>query len=1051
VEHSDLSVNPGSDPEAQRGQRALDLLGRDLDGGLTEVIAGRYVVGERLGHGAHGDVHRARDRLTGETVAIKLLPSLIGTDLVSLRSEIAALRLLQLPGVAHLYDEGSHHGRPFLVMELVEGEPFPGRLPDGVARWSWELLRGPTLALLDTLARVHAAGLVHRDLKPRNVLVTAAGRPVVLDFGLTVGRALADDSASDSRGVGTPAYAAPEQCRGETVDARADLYALGVMLWEALAGRRPHPADHVSGIIRSRLAVVAEPVARYAPDVPGEVADLVDQLLEIERERRPRSAVDVGERLRGEARADAAWQPLLVGRHAELQRLIEAATAGKRMRVVGPPGSGRTRLLQEAAQCLEAAGRRVLWAQPGSRPFESLAVLSGWIPVEEPASLQHALDATAAGLRLGLAAGAVLVVDDLESLDEWSRRVVEVEAATAPVLESAEESGASDRGEELRLAALGEDALRGLFAGDDRLQHVHEDAARELWERTAGLAASVTAELLAWLRAGLAEPAGARVQLTRAAIDRLRGGLHVLPVTPDAPGARSPLDDDVDELLAFVHLAWPNTDLALLTRVSGRTAWLLEAELDKLSRAGAVRLLPDGRARPLRTSRRLADATWLGAARRSAHAELAAALAPGATGRLYHLVAAGDDDAAALEACAIARAQLHLGRLNDAEAALGDGLRAARRLEGPAARSREREILNEWLPVALGDVTPVAVDRLLYETSRSSHRDAELLHFERLLRAGVGAYAMDGGRALAAVDAVAPFADEGVERWRQALRTGAARHCPVDVQERVLDDARTWGAGCREADVAAAVDGWEGWLRYRQGRYREAALLHQRCAERQPSPVHRLPALLNAASALLEAQDFDGCASIAREAGSLAASCRNALYEGRAAWLLRMAAYRRGERLVPDLGLVEALERVGMQVQAAIAALTEAAVAWRQGDRALVRDLTDRAIRSYVGSGWRDALLLCRCLRAAAGSRPPSAEEGRALLAQGADLAMPEIAAQAVALLVSAGMPPPANAREMLEAARRALAGRDPAIRLDVLSLDELAVLLEGRGPLSVG
>src|SRR5262245_43635789 len=99
---------PGSDPEARPGQRALDLLARDLQGELHETIAGRYVLGEPLGHGAHGTVHRAQDQLTGEPVAVKLLPPLIETDLVRLRGEIAALRLLRLPGVAHLYDEGSH-------------------------------------------------------------------------------------------------------------------------------------------------------------------------------------------------------------------------------------------------------------------------------------------------------------------------------------------------------------------------------------------------------------------------------------------------------------------------------------------------------------------------------------------------------------------------------------------------------------------------------------------------------------------------------------------------------------------------------------------------------------------------------------------------------------------------------------------------------------------------------------------------------------------------------------------------------------------------------
>jgi serine/threonine protein kinase len=281
------SPDPARDEDERRARGLLDVLQRELAGEET-VVAGRYVLSDRIGAGAHGTVHTAVDRLTGERVAVKLLPPAVDLDLVRLRGEIAALRLLRLPGVVHLFDEGVDHGRPFLVMERVDGVPFPGVLPEGATSWSWEALRGPTLALLDTLARVHAAGLVHRDLKPRNVLVTAAGRPMLLDFGLTVGRALAEDSASDTSALGTPAYAAPEQVRGEPVDARADLYSLGVMLWEALAGRRPHEGPRVSGILRARLAGPVESLERVASGVPREVAEVVDQMLEIDRECRPR-------------------------------------------------------------------------------------------------------------------------------------------------------------------------------------------------------------------------------------------------------------------------------------------------------------------------------------------------------------------------------------------------------------------------------------------------------------------------------------------------------------------------------------------------------------------------------------------------------------------------------------------------------------------------------------------------------------------------------------------------------------------------------------------
>ncbi len=1040
----ETSSGPASDALERAGLRFMDLLHKDLEGELESVVAGRYRLGERLGHGAHGHVHRALDALTGETVAVKLLPPLIETDLVQLRSEIAALRLLRLPGVAHLFDEGVHHGRPFLVMELVDGAPFPGRLPEGATRWTWEALCEPTLLLLDTLARVHAAGLVHRDIKPRNVLVTPAGRPVLLDFGLTVGRALSDESAMDSRAMGTPAYAAPEQCRGEPVDARADLYALGVMLWEALAGRRPHAAPRVSGIIRERLGGVAEPVERYAAEVPKEVSELVGELLEVDRERRPRSAMDLSDRLCGRSPASTTLASLpLVGRDQPLASLLEAAAAGRPVLLVGPMGSGRTRLLQEAAARLEATGRRVAWCRPGSRPFESLDVLSEWLDQAEPDSLEAAQAVTARALHRALSAGVVLFADDLAELDDWTRRALDEGAAAGAVLASAHSTPpATDLakwGQVVFLEALNDSDLRGLFAGSDRLLHVHDDAARELMERSAGVPASVVAELEAWVRTGLAERSGTRLAMTRSAIDRLRGGVPVLPIAPSASGPLRPLDDDIDELLGWIHLAWPNTERALLAAVSERAAWLLDAELDTLERAGAVRRLSDGRVRPLRPSRRLADASWVGEARQRAHGRLGAALPAGAAGRLFHLVAAGEHEAAARESLVVAAANGDDGRLGEAEVALAEGLRAARRLDGREARVREREILRAWLPVALSDVTAVACDRLLYEMSRSPWRDAELSLWERLVRSLVASYESDQERATSLVETLPPFADEGVERWRMAVRVHVMRHCSPADAERVIAEARAWAASTQEPEAASNVDMWEGLLRYRQGRFRDAAELHLRSARQTTRAAARLSALLNAAAALLEEPALVECEAVARQAAELAGRCRHPLFAGRAAWLERAAGYRRGAALVPDADLVGALETVGMLDQAALAALTEAAIAWRCAEHVLAQDLAGRAARHWTGAGRIQGMLISRALQAAAahaatGAAPPA--DAPQLQAQALAAALPEIGLQALALLAHAGAAP-VDARPLVERLRRDRAALDSSERLEVLSIAE--------------
>jgi hypothetical protein len=765
-------------------------------------------------------------------------------------------------------------------------------LPAGAARWTWELLRAPALALLDTLARVHAAGLVHRDLKPRNVLVTPAGRPVLLDFGLTVGRALADDSVADASALGTPAYAAPEQVRGDPVDARADLYSLGVMLWEALAGRRPHESSRVSGILRSRLAGPVESIARAAPEVPRDVAEVVDALLEVEREARPRSAIDVAERLCGEA-ADSHGGLPLAGREAGNEPLTPAA-------------------------------------------------------------------------------------------------------------------------------------LRELFAGNDRLLHVHEDAADELWERTAGVPASVAAELEGWRRAGLVEPAGAKLMISRAAVDRLRGGLDVLPA--GSATSSSSLSPDLDELLALLHVAWPSTTPALLARLVESASAPLESALEQLRGLGAARQLADGRWRALRISPRLGDAAWRRAAREGAQAELAAALAPGERGRLHHLLACGDDAGASEEALVLARIHLREGRLGDAEAALGEGLRAARRLAGVTGRDFEVALFREWLPVAMGAATPVSADRMLYEVGRSLWRTPHLVPLERLVRAAITASDGDGARALKLATEMPPFADGEAERWRQGLRVRAARQCRLAIEERVVAEACAWAG---PAGALASAREWEGRLRYRQERFRDAATALLEAADAASTVTHRLSALLNAASALLELPALDEAEELAARAGELAAHCRLPLFEGRAVWLQRTAAYRRCAPLEPDVELVEATEAVGSGSQSALAAMNEAAVAWRAGRNDVAAQLAARAGRNTLGAGPRAVWLLVRSLECVATGRAPGADEGRRMLEEASTTAPLLVGFQVLSLLSRVGVTS-ASATAALRA-RRAGTAVVPPVRREIL------------------
>ena len=265
----------------------------------ADVLVGRYALTESLGRGGQGRVFAADDLLTGEQVAVKLVldPSAAPETWLHVNLELTALRWLRLPGVVRLRDDGLVDGSLFLVMDRVEGTRFP----EGPMAWS--VLAPLAMSLLDTLDAVHRAGVVHRDLKPSNILLDAAGRPVLIDFGLARGEAISLDSYSGRSG--TAQYAPPEQLLKGICDARSDLYSVGAVLYEALSGRRPHGDHWVDIVLRHRDGTGPEPL----PGVPEGVAEVVLAMLQPDPDRRPASAAEVI-RLLGGVAADEGVEAL---------------------------------------------------------------------------------------------------------------------------------------------------------------------------------------------------------------------------------------------------------------------------------------------------------------------------------------------------------------------------------------------------------------------------------------------------------------------------------------------------------------------------------------------------------------------------------------------------------------------------------------------------------------------------------------------------------------------------------------------------------------------
>jgi serine/threonine protein kinase/tetratricopeptide (TPR) repeat protein len=267
---------------------------------------GPYEILSPLGKGGMGEVWRARDPRLGRDVAIKVLPVDVAgrADRLSrFEREARSVATLNHPNIVTLHSIEEAGGTHFLTMELVEGEPLdrlvaPGGLP--LAR-VLEL----ALPLADALAAAHDKGVVHRDLKPANVMVTKDGRLKVLDFGLaklaaaeagpdaTVAPTMESPISTIGQVMGTVPYMAPEQIRGEEVDARTDLFAFGVVLYELATGRRPFGGATGADISSAILRDVPAPPTEVRPDLPGDLDRIVGRCLEKDPRERFQRALDV--------------------------------------------------------------------------------------------------------------------------------------------------------------------------------------------------------------------------------------------------------------------------------------------------------------------------------------------------------------------------------------------------------------------------------------------------------------------------------------------------------------------------------------------------------------------------------------------------------------------------------------------------------------------------------------------------------------------------------------------------------------------------------------
>jgi eukaryotic-like serine/threonine-protein kinase len=311
------------------------------DRGLVGKQLGAYKIGRLLGVGGMGEVYQAEDTRLGRTVAVKVLPTELAQDKDRLHRfirEARAASAINHANVAHIYDIGESGGCHFIVMEYVEGQSLAQKRSGQPLELGEILDIGSQAA--DALAEAHEKGITHRDIKSANLMITPKGRVKVLDFGLakitrTEGEGVGSEVStslhtSEGAVMGTLSYMSPEQVLGKELDARTDLFSLGVVLYEMTTGRLPFSASQASEVMDRILHAQPDAIARFNYDAPPELERIIRKCLEKDRERRYQMAREVRadlSRLKDEGVANAV-EPVrksVAKPQASLPRPVEAA------------------------------------------------------------------------------------------------------------------------------------------------------------------------------------------------------------------------------------------------------------------------------------------------------------------------------------------------------------------------------------------------------------------------------------------------------------------------------------------------------------------------------------------------------------------------------------------------------------------------------------------------------------------------------------------------------------------------------------------------------
>jgi eukaryotic-like serine/threonine-protein kinase len=279
---------------------------------ISQIIS-HYKILDKLGEGGMGVVYKARDTKLDRTVALKFLPPHLTAseeDKQRFIREAKAAAALNHPHICTINSVDEHDGNQFIVMEYVDGVTLRARFKTGPP-YSPPLVRGDvqgglsldqainlSLQIAEALAEAHEQGIVHRDIKPDNIMVTSRDRIKVMDFGLAKLKGSVEVTRAGTT-VGTVKYMAPEQMQGDNIDHRSDIWSFGVVLYEIISGRPPFQAEYESALIYQIINDVPPRLQEYRPDVPEKLAHIVHRMIEKSPDDRYDSMKSVINDLRG--------------------------------------------------------------------------------------------------------------------------------------------------------------------------------------------------------------------------------------------------------------------------------------------------------------------------------------------------------------------------------------------------------------------------------------------------------------------------------------------------------------------------------------------------------------------------------------------------------------------------------------------------------------------------------------------------------------------------------------------------------------------------------